>query len=185
MIRATQSGSAIEPGIAENLMKQTEKALQHQEGLGAPPVLLVNPALRLMLSRYLRRIFPQLAVLSSRDQYPAQRADDVSDWGKDDESSACAASGVAAGCRGGRFWSGELWRHADPGANGTEKQTGAKPLTPARWRSGLARVLEDSDRRPDPAGFRIRLCSTTRCLRLPGFAGSCPCRDTSRRAVSF
>ncbi|AOE97663.1 flagellar biosynthesis protein FlhA, partial [Enterobacter cloacae] len=55
LIQATQSGSAIEPGIAENLMKQTEKALQHQEGLGAPPVLLVNPALRLMLSRYLRR----------------------------------------------------------------------------------------------------------------------------------
>jgi flagellar biosynthesis protein FlhA len=65
LIQATQSGSAIEPGIAENLMKQTEQALQHQEGLGAPPVLLVNPALRLMLSRYLRRIFPQLAVLSS------------------------------------------------------------------------------------------------------------------------
>ncbi|WP_099707746.1 flagellar biosynthesis protein FlhA, partial [Enterobacter cloacae] len=41
LIQATQSGSAIEPGIAENLMKQTEKALQHQEGLGAPPVLLV------------------------------------------------------------------------------------------------------------------------------------------------
>ena len=48
-------------------MKQTEQALQHQEGLGAPPVLLVNPALRLMLSRYLRRIFPQLAVLSSQE----------------------------------------------------------------------------------------------------------------------
>ncbi|STQ10809.1 flagellar protein FlhE [Enterobacter cloacae] len=26
-----------------------------------------------------------------------------------------------------------------------------------------------------PAGFRIRLCSTTRCLRLPGFAGELPC----------
>lgn len=67
LVQATQSGSAIEPGIAENLMKQTELALQHQEGLGAPPVLLVNPALRLMLSRYLRRIFPQLAVLSSQE----------------------------------------------------------------------------------------------------------------------
>ncbi|CZW53913.1 flagellar biosynthesis protein FlhA [Enterobacter hormaechei] len=67
LVQATQSGSAIEPGIAENLMKQTEKALQHQEALGAPPVLLVNPALRLMLSRYLRRIFPQLAVLSSQE----------------------------------------------------------------------------------------------------------------------
>ncbi|HDS9360532.1 TPA: flagellar biosynthesis protein FlhA [Enterobacter chengduensis] len=67
LVQATQSGSAIEPGIAENLMKETEKALLHQEGLGAPPVLLVNPALRLMLSRYLRRIFPQLAVLSSHE----------------------------------------------------------------------------------------------------------------------
>lgn len=67
LVQATQSGSAIEPGIAENLMKQTEQALQHQEGLGAPPVLLVNPALRLMLSRYLRRIFPQMAVLSSQE----------------------------------------------------------------------------------------------------------------------
>lgn len=67
LVQATQSGSAIEPGIAENLMKQTEQALMHQEGLGAPPVLLVNPVLRLMLSRYLRRIFPQLAVLSSQE----------------------------------------------------------------------------------------------------------------------
>lgn len=67
LVQATQSGSAIEPGIAENLMKQTEQALQHQEALGAPPVLLVNPALRLMLSRYLGRIFPQLAVLSSQE----------------------------------------------------------------------------------------------------------------------
>jgi flagellar biosynthesis protein FlhA len=67
LIQATQSGSAIEPGIAENLMKQTEQALIHQEGIGAPPVLLVNPSLRLMLSRYLRRIFPQLVVLSSQE----------------------------------------------------------------------------------------------------------------------
>ncbi|MFP2467151.1 flagellar biosynthesis protein FlhA [Pseudescherichia vulneris] len=67
LVQATQSGSAIEPGIAENLMKQTEQALLHQEGLGAPPVLLVNPSLRLMLSRYLRRIFPQMAVLSSQE----------------------------------------------------------------------------------------------------------------------
>jgi len=67
LVQATQSGSAIEPGIAESLMKQTEQALMHQDGLGAPPVLLVNPALRLMLSRYLRRTFPQMAVLSSQE----------------------------------------------------------------------------------------------------------------------
>jgi flagellar biosynthesis protein FlhA len=67
LVQATQSGSAIEPGIAENLMKQTEQALLHQESLGAPPVLLVNPSLRLMLSRYLRRQFPQLGVISSQE----------------------------------------------------------------------------------------------------------------------
>ena len=67
LVQATQSGSAIEPGIAESLMKQTEQALMHQDGLGAPPVLLVNPVLRLMLSRYLRRTFPQMAVLSSQE----------------------------------------------------------------------------------------------------------------------
>ncbi len=67
LVQATQSGSAIEPGIAESLMKQTEQALMHQEGLGAPPVLLVNPALRLMLSRFLRRMHPQMAVLASQE----------------------------------------------------------------------------------------------------------------------
>ena len=67
LVQATQSGSAIEPGIAESLIKQTEKALVHQDGLGAPAVLMVNPSLRLILSRYLRRIFPQLAVISSQE----------------------------------------------------------------------------------------------------------------------
>ncbi|RWS36689.1 flagellar biosynthesis protein FlhA, partial [Erwinia amylovora] len=67
LVQATKSGSAMEPGIAENLMKQTGLALKHQEGIGAPPVLLVNPSLRLLLSRYLRRIFPQLVVLSSQE----------------------------------------------------------------------------------------------------------------------
>lgn len=65
LIQASQSGSAIEPGIAENLVRQTEKALMQQETLGAPPVLLVNQPLRMMLSRFLRRVYPQLAVLSN------------------------------------------------------------------------------------------------------------------------
>lgn len=65
LIQATQSGSAIEPGIAENIFVQTEKAIQHQNVLGAPQVLLVNHSLRLMLSRFLRRVYPQLAVLSN------------------------------------------------------------------------------------------------------------------------
>lgn len=32
----------------------------------SPPVLLVNPPLSLMLSRYLRRLFPRLVVLSGQ-----------------------------------------------------------------------------------------------------------------------
>ncbi|MFV0265133.1 MAG: flagellar biosynthesis protein FlhA [Kluyvera sp.] len=65
LIQASQSGSAIEPGIAENLMRQTEKSIMQQEAIGAPVVLLVNQPLRFMLSRFLRRVFPQLAVLSN------------------------------------------------------------------------------------------------------------------------
>jgi flagellar biosynthesis protein FlhA len=65
LVQAMQNGSAIEPGIAENLIAQTEKAIQQQEAMDAPPVLLVNQSLRLMLSRFLRRVFPQLAVLSN------------------------------------------------------------------------------------------------------------------------
>ena len=67
LIQAAQSGSGLEPGIAENLMIQTERALQRQEAMGAPPVLLVNHVLRLMLSRFLRRAMPQLVVLSNME----------------------------------------------------------------------------------------------------------------------
>lgn len=65
LIQAIQNGSAIEPGIAESLIAQAEKAIQQQEAIDAPLVLLVNQPLRLMLSRFLRRVFPQLAVLSN------------------------------------------------------------------------------------------------------------------------
>ena len=67
LIQATQSGSAIEPGIAENIMQQTEKAILQQDAIGAPLVLLVNQPLRFMLSRFLRRVFPQLAVISNQE----------------------------------------------------------------------------------------------------------------------
>ncbi|MBK4716738.1 MULTISPECIES: flagellar biosynthesis protein FlhA [Tenebrionibacter/Tenebrionicola group] len=67
LMQASQSGSGLEPGIAENLMIQTERALQRQEAMGAPPVLLVNHVLRLMLSRFLRRALPQLVVMSNME----------------------------------------------------------------------------------------------------------------------
>lgn len=65
LIQASQSGNALEPGIAENLITQTENAIQYQDSQGFPPVMLVNAPLRIMLSRFLRRVYPQLAVLSS------------------------------------------------------------------------------------------------------------------------
>ena len=51
--------------LADRLLAQTQEALSRQEMLGAPPVLLVNHALRPLLSRFLRRSLPQLVVLSN------------------------------------------------------------------------------------------------------------------------
>ncbi|MGV7960854.1 flagellar biosynthesis protein FlhA [Photorhabdus tasmaniensis] len=65
LIQALQNGGGLEPGLADNLQGQATEALQRQEMLGAPPVLLVNHALRPLLSRFLRRTLPQLVVLSN------------------------------------------------------------------------------------------------------------------------
>ena len=58
------NAQAIEPGLADTLMVQTELALQKQEQLGLPLVLVVPSALRPLLSRFLRRAFNKLKVLS-------------------------------------------------------------------------------------------------------------------------
>ncbi|EYU16921.1 flagellar biosynthesis protein FlhA [Photorhabdus aegyptia] len=65
LIQALQNGGGLEPGLADNLQRQATEALQRQEMLGAPPVLLVNHTLRPLLSRFLRRTLPQLVVLSN------------------------------------------------------------------------------------------------------------------------
>ena len=52
-------------GLADRLLEQARQALQRQEMLSAPPVLLVNHALRPLLARFLRRSLPQMAVLSN------------------------------------------------------------------------------------------------------------------------
>lgn len=64
LLQALQGGGGLEPGLADRLLAQTQ-ALSRQEMLGAPPVLLVNHALRPLLSRFLRRSLPQLVVLSN------------------------------------------------------------------------------------------------------------------------
>ncbi len=57
-------GAAIEPGLADTLSTQAEKTVKRQEQSGLTPVLLVPAPLRPLLSRFLRRALPQLAVLS-------------------------------------------------------------------------------------------------------------------------
>lgn len=54
----------LEPGLAEALSAQAARAAAAQEQMGQTPVLLVPPALRLALSRFLRRGLPHLKVLS-------------------------------------------------------------------------------------------------------------------------
>jgi flagellar biosynthesis protein FlhA len=65
LLQALQGGGGIEPGLAERVLAQAKAALLHQESMNAPPVLLVNHALRGLLSRFLRRSLPQVAVLSN------------------------------------------------------------------------------------------------------------------------
>ncbi|MGP9436071.1 flagellar biosynthesis protein FlhA [Ewingella sp. AOP8-B2-18] len=65
LLQALQGGGGLEPGLAERLLTQAQTALQQQEVNGAPPVLLVNHALRALLSRFLRRSLPQIAVMSN------------------------------------------------------------------------------------------------------------------------
>ncbi len=57
-------GAAIEPGLADTLSLQAEQSVKRQEQSGLTPVLLVPAPLRPLLSRFLRRALPQLAVLS-------------------------------------------------------------------------------------------------------------------------
>ncbi|HDL7647047.1 TPA: flagellar biosynthesis protein FlhA [Yersinia enterocolitica] len=65
LLQVLQGGSGLEPGLADRLLEQSKQALQRQEMLGAPPVLLVNHALRALLARFLRRSLPQMVVLSN------------------------------------------------------------------------------------------------------------------------
>jgi flagellar biosynthesis protein FlhA len=57
-------GAAIEPGLADTLAAQAASAVQRQEQVGLSAVLLVQPPLRALLARFLRRSLPQLSVLS-------------------------------------------------------------------------------------------------------------------------
>ena len=60
-------GSGIEPGLADTLLRETVAAAKKQEDLGLPAVLLVPTGLRWLLSRFLRRAWTNLKVLSNSE----------------------------------------------------------------------------------------------------------------------
>ncbi|MDP1733943.1 MAG: flagellar biosynthesis protein FlhA [Sulfuritalea sp.] len=62
-----EDASGIEPGLADTLMRETATASQRQEDLGLPPVLLVPGNVRWLLSRFLRRVVPQLKVIANAE----------------------------------------------------------------------------------------------------------------------
>lgn len=63
-VSGSGESAAIEPGLADTLVRETVAAARRQEELGLPPVLLVPSNLRTLLSRFLRRAVTQLKVLA-------------------------------------------------------------------------------------------------------------------------
>jgi flagellar biosynthesis protein FlhA len=59
-----ESGVGMEPGLAERMVADTVQSVEKQAEAGLPAVLLVPPAVRAVLSRFLRRSAPALRVIS-------------------------------------------------------------------------------------------------------------------------
>ncbi len=64
---AAADGSGIEPGLADTLLRETADAARRQEEGGLPAVVLVPAGLRWPLSRFLRRSWPSVKVLSNAE----------------------------------------------------------------------------------------------------------------------
>ncbi|BAL25800.1 flagellar biosynthesis protein FlhA [Azoarcus sp. KH32C] len=60
-------GAVIEPSLADGLLRHVAETSQRQEDIGLPPVLLVPPQLRWLLSRFLRRAVPSLKVIANSE----------------------------------------------------------------------------------------------------------------------
>lgn len=65
--QALQQNSSIEPSLAMTFQQQTEQAMHKAEAMGLPPVLVVAPNLRPLLSHFLRRQLRDLVVLSQAE----------------------------------------------------------------------------------------------------------------------
>ena len=60
----TGDAAGIEPGLVDTLLREAGVAVQQQERLGLPPVLLVPAELRVLLARFLRRAVSQIKVIA-------------------------------------------------------------------------------------------------------------------------
>jgi len=67
----------LSPATLDALNEAAERALAEQEEAGYPPVLLISPGLRAILSRLLRRNLPQLSVIAYAE-VPADKMVQVS-----------------------------------------------------------------------------------------------------------
>ncbi|WP_111415339.1 flagellar biosynthesis protein FlhA [Billgrantia lactosivorans] len=67
LLQAMNGNGALEPGLAETLMSQTEQAVERHEASGEPPVLVVQHSLRPLLARFLRRRMRHLVVMSQAE----------------------------------------------------------------------------------------------------------------------
>src|SRR5690606_23635852 len=67
LTQALTTSGALEPGLAENVLADAERAISEQEARGDPAVLVVAPVLRPILARFLRHHFPHLGVLSNTE----------------------------------------------------------------------------------------------------------------------
>ena len=64
LLQALSNSNGLEPGLADNLLREAQLAMERQAQLGLTPVLVVQHPLRVLLARFLRRSLPQLKVLS-------------------------------------------------------------------------------------------------------------------------
>lgn len=70
--QALAASGALEPGLAETLLREAQSAAANQEQNGWAPVLLVSGNLRAGLARFLRHHIPQLVVMAT-NEVPAEQ----------------------------------------------------------------------------------------------------------------
>lgn len=67
LTQALTTSGALEPGLAESVLNDAQRAIQEQEDRGDAAVLVVSPTLRPILARFLRHHFPHLGVLANTE----------------------------------------------------------------------------------------------------------------------